>query len=89
MALEDMCNKDGEFLEEYQEQFDKLYDHYEETLMEINWALIISHTGMPVSELIRLLKKFGYKRVDIDTDRRIPGGYRYGQKNTQNILYLL
>ncbi len=72
MALEDMCNKDGEFLEEYQEQFDKLYDHYEETLMEINWALIISHTGMPVSELIRLLKKFGYKRVDIDTDRRIP-----------------
>ena len=72
MALEDMCNEDGEFLEEYQEQFDKLYDHYEETLMEINWALIISHTGMPVSELIRLLKKFGYKRVDIDTDRRIP-----------------
>ena len=72
MALEDMCNEDGEFLEEYQEQFDKLYDHYEETLMEINWAVIISHTGMPVSELIRLLKKFGYKRVDIDTDRRIP-----------------
>ena len=72
MALEDMCNEDGEFLEEYQEQFDKLYDHYEETLIEINWALIISHTGMPVSELIRLLKKFGYKRVDIDTDRRIP-----------------
>ena len=35
MALEDMCNEDGEFLEEYQEQFDKLYDHYEETLMEI------------------------------------------------------
>lgn len=72
MALEDMCNEDGEFLEEYQEQFDKLYDHYEETLMEIKWAVIISHTGMPVSELIRLLKKFGYKRVDIDTDRRIP-----------------
>ena len=72
MALEDMCNEDGEFLEEYQEQFDKLYDHYEETLVEINWALIISHTGMPVSELILLLKKFGYKRVDIDTDRRIP-----------------
>lgn len=72
MPLEDMCNEDGEFLEEYQEQFDKLYDHYEETLMEINWAVIISHTGMPVSELIRLLKKFGYKRVDIDTDRRIP-----------------
>ena len=72
MALEDMCNEDGEFLDEYQEQFDKLYDHYEETLMEINWAVIISHTGMPVSELIRLLKKFGYKRVDIDTDRRIP-----------------
>ena len=72
MALEDMCNEDGEFLDEYQEQFDKLYDHYEETLMEIKWAVIISHTGMPVSELIRLLKKFGYKRVDIDTDRRIP-----------------
>ena len=50
MALEDMCNEDGEFLEEYQEQFDKLYDHY----------------------------------VRIQT-----GGYRYGQKNTQNILYLL
>ena len=72
MPLEYMCNEDGEFLEEYQEQFDKLYDHYEETLMEINWAVIISHTGMPVSDLIRLLKKFGYKRVDIDTDRRIP-----------------
>ena len=72
MALADMRNEDGEFLEEYQEQFDKLYDHYEETLMEIKWAVIISHTGMPVSELIRLLKKFGYKRVDIDTDRRIP-----------------
>ena len=72
MTLEDMCNEYGEFLEEYQEQFNKLYDHYEETLVEINWALIISHTGMPVSELIRLLKKFGYKRVDIDTDRRIP-----------------
>ena len=38
MALEDMCNEDGEFLEEYQEQFDKLYDHYEETLMEIKWG---------------------------------------------------
>lgn len=72
MPLEYMCNEDGEFLEEYQEQFDKLYDHYEKTLVEINWALIISHTGMPTSELIWLLKKFGYKRVDIDTDRRIP-----------------
>ena len=72
MALEDMCNEDGEFLEEYQEQFDKLYDHYEETLVEINWALTISHTGMSVSELIRLLKKYGYKRMDIDTDKGIP-----------------
>ena len=72
MALEDMCNEDGEFLEEYQEQFDKLYDHYEETLVEINWALLISHTGMSVSELIRLLKKYGYKRMDIDTDKGIP-----------------
>ena len=72
MALEDMCNEDGEFLEEYQEQFDKLYDHYEETLMEINWALIISHTGMPTSELIWLLKKYGYKRVKISEDKGIP-----------------
>ena len=56
MALEDMCNEDGEFLEEYQEQFDKFYDRYEETLVEINWAVIISHTGMPTSELIRLLE---------------------------------
>lgn len=72
MPLEDMCNEDGEFLEEYQEQFDKLYDYYEKTLVEINWALIISHTGMTVTELIQLLKKFGYKQVDIDTDRRIP-----------------
>lgn len=75
MALEDMCNEDGEFLEEYQEQFDRLYDHYEETLVEINWAVIISHTGMPTSELIRLLEKFGYKRVDIDMDRGVPKTY--------------
>lgn len=75
MALEDMCNEDGEFLEEYQEQFDKLYDHYEETLVGINWAVIISHTGMPTSELIRLLEKFGYKRVDIDMDRGVPKTY--------------
>lgn len=72
MALEDMCNEDGEFLEEYQEQFDRLYDHYEETLVEINRAVIISHTEMSVSELIRLLKKYGYKRVNIDENERIP-----------------
>lgn len=72
MALEDMCNEDGEFLEEYQEQFDKFYDRYEETLVEINWAVIISHTGIPTSELIRLLEKFGYKRVDMDENKRIP-----------------
>lgn len=72
LTLEDMCNEDGEFLEEYQEQFDWLYDHYEEILVKIDWAGVISHTGMQVTELIRLLKKFGYKRVDIDTDRKIP-----------------
>ena len=72
MALADMRNEDGEFLEEYQEQFDKLYDHYEKTLVEINWALIISHTGMPTSELIWLLKKYGYKRVKISEDKGIP-----------------
>ena len=79
MALEDMCNEDGEFLDEYQEQFDKLYDHYEETLMEINWAVIISHTGNA-----GLRTDPAVEKVRIQT-----GGYRYGQKNTQNILYLL
>ena len=72
MALEDMCNGDGEFLEEYQEQFNKFYDYYEETLVQTDWAVIISHTELPFSELIRLLKKFGYKRMDIDTDKGIP-----------------
>lgn len=75
MALEDMCNEDGEFLEEYQEQFDRLYDHYEETLVKTDWAAIISHTEMPVSELVRILEKFGYKRVDIDMDRGVPKNY--------------
>ncbi|MDM8153513.1 hypothetical protein QUW14_04145 [Bacteroides gallinaceum] len=75
MALEDMCNEDGEFLEEYQEQFDRLYDHYEETLVKTDWATIISHTEMPASELVRLLEKFGYKRVNIDMDRGVPKNY--------------
>lgn len=37
IALEKMCNGNGEFYDEYQEQFDILYDNYGHTIENISW----------------------------------------------------
>ena len=72
IALEKMCNGNGEFYDEYQEQFDILYDNYGHTIENISWPDWIGHTIPTNRELGRLLEHHGYKRMEIDTDRRIP-----------------
>ena len=62
----------GEFYDEYQEQFDILYDNYGHTIENISWPDWIGHTIPTNRELVRLLEHHGYKRMEIDTDRRIP-----------------
>lgn len=44
IALEKMCNGNGEFYDEYQEQFDILYDNYGHTIENISWPDWIGHT---------------------------------------------
>lgn len=72
IALEEMCNGNGEFYDEYQEQFNILYDNYGHTIENISWPDWIGHTIPTNRELGRLLEHHGYKRMEIDTDRRIP-----------------
>ena len=72
IALEEMCNGNGEFYNEYQEQFNILYDNYGHTIENISWPDWIGHTIPTNRELGRLLEHHGYKRMEIDTDRRIP-----------------
>lgn len=36
ITLEEMCNVDGEFLNHYQEQFNRLYDRIENILLNMN-----------------------------------------------------
>ena len=67
-----MCNGNGEFYDEYQEQFNILYDNYGHTIENISWPDWIGHTIPTNRELGRLLEHHGYKRMEIDTDRRIP-----------------
>ncbi|MBT9682714.1 hypothetical protein [Parabacteroides distasonis] len=69
IALEEMCNGNGEFYDEYQEQFNILYDNYGHTIENISWPDWIGHTIPTNRELIRLLEHHGYKRMEIDTDR--------------------
>lgn len=47
LPLEDMCDDEGGFLEEYQEQFDTIYDRYEAVLASTDWA--DTCTGMEIS----------------------------------------
>ena len=72
IALEEMCNGNGEFYDEYQDQFNILYDNYGHILENISWPDWIGHTIPTNRELVRLLEHHGYKRMEIDTDRRIP-----------------
>lgn len=72
IALEEMCNGNGEFYDEYQEQFNILYDNYGHTIENISWPDWIGHTIPTNRELGRLLEHHGYKRMEIDTDRRTP-----------------
>ena len=72
IALEEMCNGNGEFYDEYQEQFNILYDNYGHIIENISWPDWIGHTIPTNRELVRLLEHHGYKRMEIDTDRRIP-----------------
>lgn len=74
-ALEDMCNENGEFQEEYQEQFDRFYDSYQYRIENISWKDWLGDTALTNSELVKSLKHHGYRRVDIDADRRIPGTF--------------
>ncbi|WP_418812857.1 hypothetical protein [Paraprevotella clara] len=70
LPLEDMCDDEGEFLEEYQEQFNTVYDRYEVVLADMDWPAACTGMEPAVSEIIGWLEKAGYSRVDIDTDSR-------------------
>lgn len=37
--LEEMCNDDGEFLEEYQEQFNRIYDKIEDAVTHFDYGI--------------------------------------------------
>lgn len=39
IPLEDMCNDDGEFLEEYQEQFNRIYDKIEDAVTRFDYGV--------------------------------------------------
>ena len=70
LPLEDMCDDEGEFLEEYQEQFNTVYDRYEAVLDGMDWTAACTGMEPAVPEIIGWLEKAGYSRVDIDTDSR-------------------
>lgn len=70
IALEDMCNANGEFYDEYQEQFNMLYDCYGHRIENTSWSDWIGHTIPTNRELIRLLEHRGYKHMEVDTDRK-------------------
>lgn len=70
IALEDMCNENGKFYDEYQEQFNMLCDCYGHRIENTNWPDWIGHTIPTNRELIRLLEHHGYKRMEVDTDRK-------------------
>ena len=72
IALEDMCNGGGEFYDEYQKQFNILYDSYGHKIENTSWPDWIGHTIPTNRELIRLLEHHDYKRIEIDIDRGIP-----------------
>ena len=55
IALEEMCNGSGEFYDEYQDQFNILYDNYGHILENISWPDWIGHTIPTNRELVRLL----------------------------------
>lgn len=70
LALENMCDDEGEFLEEYQDQFNTVYDRYEAVLENMDWTDFCTGMELSVREMIEWLEKIGYNRVDIDTDIR-------------------
>lgn len=70
LPLEDMCDDEGEFLEEYQDQFNTVYDRYEAVLANMDWTNCCTDMEISVREIIEQLEKTGYSRVDIDTDSR-------------------
>ena len=70
LPLEDMCDDEGEFLEEYQEQFNTIYDRYEAVLANMDWTNCCTGMEISVRKIIEQLEKIGYSRVDIDTDKR-------------------
>ena len=53
IALEEMCNGNGEFYDEYQEQFNILYDNYGHIIENISWPDWIGHTIPTNRELVR------------------------------------
>ena len=70
LPLEDMCDDEGEFLEEYQDQFNTVYDRYEAVLANMDWTNCCTDMEISIREIIEQLEKTGYSRVDIDTDKR-------------------
>ena len=78
LPLEDMCDDEGEFLEEYQDQFNTVYDRYEAVLANMDWTNCCTDMEISVREIIEQLEKTGYSRVDIDTDSRATGQLRTG-----------
>lgn len=71
IVLEEMCNGNGEFYDEYQDQFNILYDNYGYILENISWLDWIGYIILINRELVWLLEYYGYKCMEIDIDRRI------------------
>lgn len=57
IALEDMCDDKGNFLEEYQKQFNTVYDRYEAVLANMDWTNCCTDMEISVREIIEQLEK--------------------------------
>lgn len=57
LPLEDMCDDEGEFLEEYQDQFNTVYDRYEAVLANMDWTNCCTDMEISVREIIEQLEK--------------------------------
>ena len=64
LPLEDMCDDEGEFLEEYQDQFNTVYDRYEAVLANMDWTNCCTDMEISVREIIEQLEKTGRGLID-------------------------
>ena len=57
LRLEDMCDDEGNFLEEYQKQFNTVYDRYEAVLATWTGRTVVQTWKYPSGEIIEHLEK--------------------------------